>query len=174
MNTQKVLIGLGIAVVLVLGVVFPRSHPVAQQVVQQFGGFSGNQPTEPIYLQGGFASKVGTFLSTTSIVCMAQNPSAATSTFRARWTTTLSTTTTTVLVIATSTNAGRFATTSGTVLSVTLAANAQGLGSYIGANNQNAVGPGEWVQVGYGAGTTLPTVAQQQSGLCGFDFYIMK
>jgi hypothetical protein len=132
------------------------------------GSVVSNAPTDPFYLQGGFTSQAKSFTSTTTVACMFQNPTNATTTFSARWSVPTATTTTTVLAIATTTNASRFATSTA-ILSKTLSATA-GESSYTGANNQNLLGPGEWVQIGYGAGTTLPTVAQQQTGFCSVSF----
>jgi hypothetical protein len=177
MDTQKVLGGVAVAIALILvSVGVSRLGYLSDlanlgQVQQQsvFGALSSNQPTEPIYLQGGSASKIQGFNSTTTIPCEIQNTTGATTTFSARFLSTTATTTTTVLAIATSTNAGKSATTTA-IVSVTIAANALGAGTYVGANNQNIIGPGEWVTVGYGAGTTLPTVAQAQPGYCAVTF----
>lgn len=111
------------------------------------------------------------FVSTTTVACMIQNPINATSTFSMRARVVAATTTTTVLNYATSTNAGRFATSSSAFATQTVAANATGPGFHpaLGSNN-DLIGPGEWVQVGYGAGTTLPTVAQNQRAECEASF----
>lgn len=135
---------------------------------QSYGAVSSATFTETGRFGGGFNSVTRPFVSTTTVACMAQNPMNATTTFRVAWSVPTATTTTTVLAIATTTNANRFATSTA-ILSKTLAA-VKGEASYVGANNQNLLGPGEWVQVGYGAGTTLPLVAQQQTGTCGFTF----
>jgi hypothetical protein len=134
------------------------------------GAVATNQPTEPFYFQGGSTGKSVRFISTTTVACLIQNPSNATTTFSARWDVPVSTTTTTVLNLATSTNSGRFATSSTAILATTIAANAKGSASWVGTTNTNILGPGEWVQVGYGAGTTLPTTAQQQTGTCSVSF----
>lgn len=137
------------------------------------GAVATNQPTEPFYFAAGLTSQIKPFNSTTTIVCMFQNPSIATSTFTARWSVLAATTTTTVLGIATTTNANRYATTTA-VLARSVAASTRADSSYVGANDQNLIGPGEWVQVGYGAGTTLPTIAQLQSGMCSVTFFNIR
>ncbi len=171
MNTQKFFIGLFAIVAVVFGGLYVslKLKQTVPDASQPFGSIAGNQPTEPFYFQGGSTGAVRSFISTTTVACAIQNPTTATTTFTARWDVPVSTSTATVLVIATSTNSNRFATTTA-ILSTTLAANKTGSGSYVGANNQNLLGPGEWVQVGYGSGTTLPTTAQQQTGICSVSF----
>ena len=170
-NMKNTLISAGVAVlVVVLAFMFLAPRP--NEVTQIFGAVSTNSPTEPFYFQGGSTGKTVGFISTTTVAAFIQNPTNATTTFTARFLTT-ATTTTTVLAIATSTNVGRYATTTA-VLSTTVTANANGMGSYVGANNQNLIGPGEWVQIGYGSGTTLPTVAQLQTGTFSVSFLNIK
>lgn len=135
-----------------------------------FGSNPSNEHDEPQFYYGGISGKVVNFVSTTTNACSVQNPTGKWVSFIASWQTTAATTTTTVLAIATSTNANRYATSTA-ILSRTVAAGATATTTYVGANNQNILGPGEWVHVGYGAGTTLPSVAQQQSGTCNILFY---
>ena len=165
---KNTLISAGVAVlVVVLGFLF-----MPRVVNQPVGAVSTNAPTEPFYFQGGSTGKSVAFTSTTTVAAMIQNPTDATTTFSARYFTT-ATTTTTVLAIATSTNALRYATSTA-ILSNTITASTNGMGSYVGANNQNLLGPHEWVQIGYGAVTTLPTVAQLQTGTFSVSFSNIK
>ncbi len=167
----------GILVVAVLGLLgvsaFKNTTVTVNNPAPEFGAVSTNTPTESFYFQGGSTGKVANFVSTTTVACMIQNTTNATTTFTARWMTTAATTTTTVLGIATSTHANRFSTSTA-VTSFTVVANAQGAGSYVGGNNQNIIGPNDWVQIGYGSGTTLPLVAQQQTGFCSVEFGNIK
>ena len=137
-----------------------------------FGAVSTNAPTEPFYFQGGSTGKTVGFISTTTVVAFIQNPSNATTTFTARFLSN-ATSTATNLVIATSTNAGRYATTTA-ILGAQIASGEAGAGSYVGANNQNLLGPGEWVQLGYGAGTTLYSTANYQTGTFSVSFLNIK
>lgn len=163
----------GVLMVAVLGLLgisaFKDSTVTVNTPAPSYGAVSTNTPTEPFYFGGGITGVSRGFISTTTVACAVQNPGTATTTFTARWSVPVSTTTATTLSIATTTHANRFATTTA-IVSRTLAANTTGDVSYVGANNQNLLGPGEWVQVGYGAGTTLPTVAQQQTGFCSVEF----
>lgn len=166
MKLQTWILGTLVLVSLVLGIV---NYYAPKPEAETPPAAGTNAPTEPQYFSAGVNGVTRPFFSTSTIVCMAQNPSQATTTFTARYTVTAATTTTTVLAVATTTNAGRFSTTTA-VLSNTIAANAKGSGSYVGANNQNLLGPAEWAQVGYGAGTTGGTNAQLQAGICSFTF----
>ena len=127
---------------------------------------------EPFYFQGGSTGKVVNFMSTTTVAAMIQNPTSATTTFTARFIST-ATSTATGLVIATSTNIGRYATTTA-ILNTLVPSGASGVGSYVGANNQNILGPGEWVQLGYGSGTTLYSTANYQTGTFSVSFLNIK
>jgi len=171
MKLQNLVIGFIAIVALAAGLLgFTRST----QQTPPSGAVSTNQPTETFYFHGGLTSKIQPFVSTTTVACMIQNPLSATTTFSMVGVlTNAATTTTTVLGIATTTNANRFATTTA-LKSVTIAANAQGVVTYRPTTANDILGPGEWIQVGYGAGTTLSTVAQQQSAQCSAVFEVLK
>lgn len=123
-----------------------------------------------VNFQGGIRGKPAQFTSTTTIVCMIQNPTHATSTWSFNWKLNAATTTTTVLAIATSTNANHWATTT-SIYSKLVSANAMGSVNYVPANGAGIVGPNDWVILGYDAGTTLGNVAQKQQGQCSAMFY---
>ena len=173
MNDTKNLLKMGvIALVISLGVVFSFSTETVKEVIREIptGAVSTNQPSEPFYFQGGLTSKVTPFVSTTTVACMLQNTTGATTTIATfAWTVNTATTTTTVLQVSTSTDANRFATST-SILSKTLAASVKGTAVYVPATDQGILGPGEWVRVGYGVGTTLPTVPQAQRGTCSVQF----
>jgi hypothetical protein len=150
----------GLVVVLIIaisGLFFPK--------FQTSLGGSSSDNYNLVRFQGGIMGTSASFVSTTTVACMVQNPTNATSTWTVAFKTNVATTTTTVLGVSTSTNASRFATSTA-LTSLTIAANAVSSGSYNPASNNNIIGPGEWVLVGYGAGTTLPLVAQKQQGQC--------
>lgn len=136
------------------------------------GSQVGPEHNEAQFFYGGVSGKVSNFVSTTTQACSVQNTTGKWVSFVASFRTTRSTTTTTVLGLSTTTDAGRWATTTA-IASKTVAANSTATSTYVGANNQNILAPGEWVHYGYGAGTTLPTVAQQQSGTCNVLFYVI-
>ena len=175
MNDTKNLLKMGVvALVISLGVVFSFStepvNTVVKEIIKDTGAVANNQPTEPFYFQGGLTSKSAGFISTTTVACMIQNTTGATTTVDSfAWKVDTSTSTVTVMQVSTSTNASRFATST-SVLSRTLAANTKGVGSYVPASDVGALGPGDWIKVGYGAGTTLPLVAQAQKGYCSALF----
>lgn len=47
MNTQKFLIAIGVAVVLVLGVTFPKGNTVVERITTQFGASAGPNMSGP-------------------------------------------------------------------------------------------------------------------------------
>lgn len=178
MKTNKTLAVLVViigVIATVLGVSYPQPQIISvDEIVKQVKETVsfGNSPDNfnPVNFQGGIGGTRAGFVSTTTIACAIQNPTNATTTFvsvgfRSR----VSTTTTTVLGVSTSTNAARFSTSTA-LMSKTIAANAVASASYVPTSNNNILGPGEWVLVGYGAGTTLPAVAQQQNGECSVLF----
>lgn len=173
MNDIKSILKTGaIALVVALGVVFSFSTETVREVIREIptGAVSTNQPTEPFYFQGGLTGKSTGFISTTTVACMIQNTTGATTTIEGfAWKVDKATTTTTVLQISTSTDANRFATST-SLLSKTLAASVKGTAVYVPATDQGILGPNDWVRVGYGTGTTLPTVAQAQRGFCSAMF----
>lgn len=165
MNNIKTYVALVVILVIAtLGMFFPKGNTVVQQVSDKLGGSSPDNYTL-VNFQGGIKGTSAEFVSTTTIACMVQNPSNATSTWSLAFKTRVATTTTTVLGVSTSTHASRFSTSTA-LSSLTIAANAVGVSTYIPASNNNIIGPGQWVLVGYGAGTTLPSVAQKQQGQC--------
>lgn len=173
MNTKNTIIAISLVLVGVFATLFFTKdtvvNPIREIVKEQVGAAPG---TEHSFLETFNAGIQGTplkFISTTTVVAFNCNPSTATTTFQAAWSVPVSTTTTTVLAISTSTYSGRFATTTA-ILSTTIAANKKGAASYVGANSQNLLGPSECVQLGYGAGTTLAGVAQQQTGTFNVSF----
>lgn len=142
------------------------------------GAATTNQPAEPYYFQGGFTSKIAGFNGATSTVaCAIQNTTNATTTFRARLGIRTATTTATAFSLATSTNENRWSTTTTTViLSKSFAANIQGTSAYNGANEQNIIGPGEWVKWVFSAGTHAAITSNggsNQVGSCAVDFGII-
>lgn len=158
---KKYIVGLVVvAIIATLGLFFPKSVSVSRIV----GGSSPDNYGLTNF-QGGIKGTSAPFVSTTTVACMVQNPSNATSTWSIAFKTSVATTTTTVLGVSTSTNASRFSTSTA-LTSLTVAANAVGATNYTPANNNGLIGPREWVMVGYGAGTTLPAVAQKQIGQC--------
>ncbi len=176
--STKGIIGVLVVVVIafIAGLYFMPSTdvPTTTDTTPMPGAVSTNQPTEPFYFQGGLTGQARAFVSTTTVACMIQNPLSATTTFAMiSADVPVSTTTTTVLNIATSTNANRFATSSN-VLSTRSLAGTKGTLTYRPTTNNDILGPNEWIQVGYGAGTTLPTVAQQQTGSCAVVFNILR
>ncbi len=174
MSLQNVILGIGVIVALTLGIVGISKPATVVQKEVTAGAVTNNMPTDPFYAQGGVTSKVSQFNSTTTVACAIQNPLGATTTFsQIAFLVPVGTTTTTVLGIATSTNANRFATSTA-LNSTTLAAGAQGQSSYRPTTNNDVLGPTDWVYVGYGAGTTLPTVAQNQRGFCSVMFNNLK
>ena len=81
MNTKKILIGVGIVVVLALGMTFPRTNPVVQQITQQLGANAGPDRFNPCESANGITTcfnKVSLIQASTTI-CSIVSP-AATST----------------------------------------------------------------------------------------------
>ena len=173
MNDAKSILKMSIvALIMSLGVVFTLSTETVREVVKEIpvGAVTNNQPTEPFYFQGGLTSKSAGFISTTTVACMIQNTTGATTTVDTfAMKIDRATTTTTVLQVSTSTNANRFATST-SLASRTFAANTKGSISYVPGTDLGILGPGEWIRIGYGAGTTLPLVAQAQRGTCAAQF----
>lgn len=167
MNNSKTFVALVvIAVIATLGMFFPKGNTVVERLV----GSNSTDNYNSTNFQSGIGGTSAGFVSTTTVACAVQNPTNATTTFLVVGVKALqSTTTTTVLGVSTSTNASRYATSTA-LMSKTIAANAVGTATYIPTSNNNILGPGEWVIVGYGAGTTLPTVAQRQVGQCSVLF----
>lgn len=167
MNIKNLILAFFVTVSVIFGVMYISLKTNIPQIPA--GASSGPDNLNLISFQGGIIGSEAQFVSTTTVPCMVQNNTNATSTWSASWQSVLSTTTTTVLAISTSTTANRYATTTA-LASLTIAANALGSYNYIPAAGNGIIGPQEWVKIGYGAGTTLPTVAQAQQGVCQVMF----
>ena len=82
MNTQKILIGLAVVVVLALGVTFPRGKTVVERVVQQLGAVPTLDGVDsPFTSIGGTRTAYITqnLLATSSTICSVRNPFATSS-----------------------------------------------------------------------------------------------
>lgn len=156
-----------------IGVSYPKTPVSVDKIAEQVKGklsFGSADNYNLVNFQGGIKGTSAGFVSTTTIACAVQNPTNATTTFvSVAFRTRAATTTTTVLGVSTSTNASRFSTSTA-LMSKTIAPNTVASATYVPTSNNNILGPGEWVLVGYGAGTTLPSVAQQQNGECSVLF----
>lgn len=165
MNKSNIVVSAIVSViVLILGVsMFGGTDTVVEKLT--VGASPGPEYFETQTFTGGVQGTSKMFNSTTTLVCRIQNPTLATSTFTASWQVNRATSTATTIQVSTSTVAGSFATTA-PIQSTTMAANAKGSGSYVPLENENIVGPTDFVLFGYTNGTTLPLVAQQQGGFC--------
>ncbi len=170
MNLQKLAVTVVVGALLIAGLVFPRGNTVVQQVADKFSASSGNEHFQTEYFYQGTSGVQLGFVSTTTSVCRLRNNMNATTTFAVNFRSTLATTTTTVLGVSTTTDAIAGFATSTVIASRTVPANGMAALSYDGTTNQNILGPGEWVMVGYYPGTTLGGVAQLQSGICNISF----
>lgn len=172
--TNKLTLSLAVVAFLVAGVSFYLAvtlKPAAP--VEPTGAIAGNQVTTPIFFQGGSMSYGNGFASTTTIPCIVPNSTGATTTIDdSGFTTILSTTTTTVIGEATTTVANEFApTTTFTAFNtITIPANQTATGVWMPGTNDGILGPKQVLVFFYTTGTTLPTVAQQQSGFCAATY----
>lgn len=137
--------------------------PTAIKVVEGASSGPDHYNTEVFY--AGIAGLRVQFVSTTTVACMVQNSTNATSSWSAGFKTVFSTTTTTVLGLATSTNANRFSTTTA-LQTITIPANNLSAANYSPASGNGIIGPKDWVIWGYMPGTTLGNVPQAQVGNC--------
>lgn len=171
---EKLKVG-GIVLALALAILGVFQSDKVETIIKEvpFGAQVSNENNEAQFYYGGISGRAVNFVSTTTNACSVQNPTGKYVYFQSAFTANVSTTTTTVLALATSTHANRFATSTA-IQSYTIAANTTGTSTYMGNSNQNMLAPGEWVHYGYGAGTTLPTVAQQQTGTCNVLFFTIK
>lgn len=165
MNIKNLVLAFFITVSILFAGLYLSVKSQAPAPSVQAGAVSGPDNYTTISFQAGMRGAFAPFVSTTTVACSVQNPTNATSTWTASYETIVSTTTTTVLALSTSTTANRYATSTA-IQSSTVAANAMGNFSFVPASNQGIVGPKDWVIVGYGAGTTLANVAQNQQGVC--------
>ena len=178
MNTpiisKKIFIGAVVAILLILGLVFPRGNTVVERMVTEFAGSAGPSHLVTQQFLAGTMGYSVPVISTTTVICRLRNPLQATTTYSSRLKITTSTTTATVFMLSTTTDIVKgFATTGpATMMSRPIGANNQITASYNGTDNNNVLGPSDWVYWGYAAGTnpTEATVAGQHAGICDFDF----
>jgi len=79
MNTQKLLIGLGVVIILVLGMTFPRGNTVIERITQLGGGAAGPESTDDYYCNIGVCTHFRrvAMRQATSTLCSFKTPSAS-------------------------------------------------------------------------------------------------
>jgi hypothetical protein len=179
MNTQNTLLSIAL-IALGVGVAFTgfKSVEVAISTPEQpnLGAVTSSNFLDTPVFNAGVSGVQVPMTATSTTLCKAQNPTMATSTFTAAFRITTATTSATVIGLATTTNALRDQATSTASTAIgtskTVGANVSGVSSYRGINEQNILGPNEWVMYNYQTGTSPAggMTSNAQAGFCNFMF----
>lgn len=166
MNTQKFLIAIGVAVVLVLGVTFPKGNTVVERITTQFGAAAGPDMSGPYLSVGGVASwsERQVMKQATSTLCAFKSPS-STSTLD-HFSATFSTTASYATVYAVGNDPTAFSTTTSIIAATQMSFAANSANSTVASTTKPIIPPSTYVNLKLSTTTAGASATFAPVGAC--------